>query len=193
MEMKFFPRFIKIGIIIGINWTFQSILYMGWWERAFKILLELIFFVFAFILVFIFINNTFLNVFFALIIAHTLNWILNGHVFGLLKNFNMIITTQSEIEDFIKSFTKRCASNHSISSAAIFGSFSEENFDETSDLDIRIVKKEGAVNSFKACFYVFKERFKAFFNKFPIDIYLLNSEQEFHYLKEKPVVIYTTK
>ncbi|MEK7324059.1 MAG: hypothetical protein AAB217_02235, partial [Chloroflexota bacterium] len=44
-----------------------------------------------------------------------------------------------------------------------------------SDLDVRLVRHPGAINALRACLLVLRERARATFRRFPLDIYVLDS------------------
>lgn len=188
LNFKYLPRILKILIILGINWTFQSLLYMDKTEKSFKILLDL-----GLFLIFFFILEPFINVYlsfiFSVIIAHTLNWIFNGHIFALLKTFGIVKTKSSSFLNYIEKLKEKGSKEKSIKFIATFGSISREELKETSDLDIRIVKVEGLINGIRSSFFVMSERSIAFFNGFPLDIYLMDDEKSMRELREKPIIL----
>lgn len=192
LDIKFLPKSIKISIIIGINWFFQSLLYMNMSEKILKIFVDLTFF----IIIFFLLKNT-LNILEAFILsfflAHSINWLFNGHIFALLKTFDIIETQPEKFNKYFDDISKRSSKENSICAVAIFGSFSREELKKTSDLDIRVVKKPGMINSLKSSFFVMIERTKAFLNKFPLDIYLLNDYEDLSELGEPPVIIFSNK
>lgn len=47
----------------------------------------------------------------------------------------------------------------------------------SSDLDVRVVARDGWINNFIACFWAFRERFLALLNKYPIDIYTVTKRK----------------
>ncbi len=187
LDLKYIPTFVGILIIILINWTFQSILYMDKTERIFKISIDLVLFC-CFFIIFQNLMILFFNIIAAFIIAHSVNWILNGHIFALLKTFGVVKTKPSSFQLYIDELKERGSKEKSIKCIAIFGSISRE-LNETSDLDVRIVRKKGFINGIRSSLFVMIERSKAFFKGFPLDIYLLDNEKNLFDLREKPIFI----
>lgn len=187
-----YPFVIRLILLTFSSWLFQGILYMDRTEKTFKIILELILFVpFLFVINYL-INNVLLSIFIAFILAQTLNWIFNGQIGVLLKNLNLLNTDKEKFFTYMDNVKEKVVNENSIIAAAAFGSLSRKDLKKTSDLDIRIIRKPGYVNGIKACFFVLKERSKAFFNLFPLDIYVLDNVDMMckHIKNEKPVVIY---
>jgi len=189
-----FPRYIKFPLLTLSSWFFQGILYMDTTERAFKILLDVLLF---FPLYFVIMGHipALLSVFMAIIVAHTLNWVFNGQIFVLLKLLKLTKTGPGYFNQYLDDLKKRIEREDSILAAAAFGSLSRKELKETSDLDVRIIRKKGLLNGLRACLFVLLERNRAFFNKFPLDIYVLDhvSTINKHIEKtelEKAIVLY---
>jgi L-malate glycosyltransferase len=192
LNIKYFPKPIKILMVTGINWTFQSLLYMDKTEKAFKLLLDLILLIIFYIPL-----NGFLSPILSLIIsfimAHTINWIFNGHVFALLKTFGIIKTEPEKFTDYINNLKIRSSKEDSILLVAMFGSISRNELKETSDLDIRIIRKKGFINGIKTGLFVMLERSKSFFKRFPLDIYVLDDIRGLKKFDENPNIIYVNE
>lgn len=186
-----YPSYIKIPLLTFTSWLFQSILYMDNTERSFKILLDIL----IFLPIFFVVNNhlnIILSIFLAIIIAHTINWVFNGQIFVLLKNLKLTNTSKESFIKYLDTFEKKVDKKKSIAAAAAFGSLSREKLNNKSDLDIRIIRNPGIINGFESCFFVMKERTLAFFNRFPLDIYILDDIQmiDKHIINEKPIPLY---
>ncbi len=163
--------YVKMPILTFSSWLFQGILYMDTTEKVFKILLDILFFIPIY---FIFRGYGSLSLFIAIIFTHTINWIFNGQIFVLLKNLRLTKTEPERFIQYLNDLQKRIKKENSILAAAAFGSLSRGQLKETSDLDIRIIRKKGVINGFRACLFVLSERTRALFNKFPLDIYVLD-------------------
>lgn len=185
-----FPFLMRLLLLTFSSWLFQGILYMDTTERNFKCFIDFIIFLPLF-----FIFNRFLpilsSIVIAIMIAHTFNWVINGQIYVLLKNLNLLETSTESFIGYM-SYIKKVENEDSIVAAAAFGSLSRENLRNTSDLDVRIIRKQGIMNGISACFFVLKERTRSFFNGFPLDIYVLDSCDVLykHINDEKPIVIY---
>jgi predicted nucleotidyltransferase len=189
LNYKYLPLHLRKLILILMNWFFQGILYMDNSELLFKVSLTLIPF---FILLNVFVNSfpIVLSVVLSFFISHTLNWTLNGQVFVLLKNINSTKTRAERFTKYLDNLQSKVYRDKSILSVAAYGSLSRNQIKETSDLDIRIVRKKGIINGIRACIFVFAERKWAFLNKFPLDIYLLDDTNDLLKLDEQPVILY---
>lgn len=190
LDINYLPKYVNILVIVLINWTFQSLLYMDKTEKAFKLTLDLILFVIFFIIL-----KQFMAIYAALlislIIAHTINWIINGHIYALLKTFGVVKTKPDVFIQYLDNLKEKSSKENSILLVATFGSLSREELNENSDLDVRIVRKKGNINGLKTCIFTLMERSWAFFNKFPLDLYLLDNFEEISKLKEDPVLVYS--
>lgn len=178
-------------VIILTNWLFQGILYADKTEKVFKILLDLIL---ATILSFFIIpfSNIYLGLLTSLIISHTILFILNGQLFALAKNFDIVYNDPQRIIDYANGIKKRASKEKSINCLVVYGSLVRGEIKPTSDLDVRVIRKSGVLNGFRACIFGLKERSRALFSQFPLDMYVIDSPK--HLLKmrqdETPNILY---
>lgn len=189
LQAKYIPDFIGIFLVIFINWFFQSLLYMGWTEKFLKLFIDFIILV-VFFIIFKSIFGLLASIIISFVIAHTLNWIFNGHIFALLKTFGNIKTDPEKFVSYQNQLKERSLKERSILLVATFGSLSRKELNENSDLDLRVIRKRGIISAFRSSIFVLIERSRAFFNKFPIDIYLCDDMYCITQMKEDPVVIY---
>lgn len=180
--------------LIPISWAVQRMLYADKTENIFKILLDLIL-ILIFYLILINFADIRVSLLSAFIIAHTFNWLFNSGVWTLfsskfgLKILNIENTPQIH---HIKELQEKIKKEKSILCAAVYGSISRTENRKSSDLDVRIVRKSGIINGFRACFYAFIEKSKAFISKFPLDLYVVDCTKHLSKLRkdEMPVVLY---
>lgn len=177
-------------IIIFTNWLFQGILYADKTEKIFKLCLDM---TFAFLLYELaFGSNNPNNLLVAFLISHTFNWIFNGQLFALAKNFGIVHNDPEKIINYAYGVKDRASREKSISSVVLYGSLVRKEIKSTSDLDLRIIRKGGLLNGLRACIFGFKERSRALFYRFPLDMYVIDSSK--HLLKmrsdENPVILY---
>jgi len=178
-------------VIILTNWLFQGILYADKTEKVFKILLDLIL---ATILSFFIIpfSNIYLGLLISLIISHSILFMLNGQLFALAKNFDIVYNDPQRIIDYADGIKTRACKEKSINCVVVYGSLVRGEIKPTSDLDVRVIRKSGILNGFRACIFGLKERSKALSSRFPLDMYVIDSPK--HLLKmrtdEIPVVLY---
>ncbi len=189
LDNDYIPKFLGILIIIGINWTFQSLLYMDKTEKLFKIVFELIIFVLLFIILQYILSIATAGVL-SIIIAHTINWIINGHIFALFKTFGVIKTKNYKFNKYLNELKEKSSKESSIFLVATFGSIARKELKETSDLDIRIIRKKGIINGLRSCIFTMKERSIAFFRRLPLDIYVGDDLKFLQKVNEKAIIIY---
>lgn len=159
-----YPLYIKAPILILSSWIFQGILYMDKTEKVFKLGLDMIMTIILLILG--------VDVLTSILIAHTLNWIFNGQIFVTCKNLKIIKTPKEKFEKYIERLKNKAKDEPSIIWVGVYGSLVRGGFKETSDLDVRIIRKPGIINGLRACIFVMRERTWATFNRFPLDIYV---------------------
>lgn len=190
LNFKYLPTSIRKLSLVFMNWTFQGILYADQTERAFKVTIDII--LTTFFVLFIPLPNSLVSLAIAFFISHTLNWIFNGQVFVLAKNIMKLYNEPQNIIDYVNKLKERAIREKSIDCVLIYGSLVRGEIKPTSDVDIRIIRKKGLLNGLRACIFGLEERSRAFFSKFPLDMYIIDSPN--HLLKmrndEIPNVIY---
>lgn len=176
-----------------IHWVFQGILYADRTERWFKIGLDLIL-------------TLILGLFFsgwmrpvsawisAFLCAHTLNFIFNAQLWVLLKHYGLVRNSYQDFETYIEAFRKRVERQPSIQYAAVYGSYVRGEWKPSSDLDVRLVRRAGLLNGLVACWFLMVERTRAFFRRFPLDIYVADNFESLERLRidEAPLVLRET-
>jgi len=160
-------------------------------EKAFAIFLEiktiLVFSVFT-----VKLTGLFTGLLVSFVIAHTINWLFNGQVFQLFKNLGFTKISRRRFIEYSIALQRRVAKQGSLSAAAIFGSLARGELKESSDLDVRIIRRSGTVNGVKACTFTFLERTRAFLHGFPLDVCTFDSLRSLSKLKsdESPIILY---
>jgi predicted nucleotidyltransferase len=162
----------KEGALL-LHWLVQGLLYMDRTERLFKIGLDLVGGLFLGALLRVRLSRwaAFSAGFF---IAHTLNFLFNGHLWGVLKHFGGVQNSRDEFSQEVESLKERLACEPSIVYAAAYGSLARGEWSPTSDLDVRMVRAPGMHNGWKASIFVLRERTRAFLSGFPIDIFVFD-------------------
>lgn len=181
----------KYILIIG-NWVLQGLWYSDKTERAFKILIDLILTLLFFFVLISYIN-TIMSIIIAFIIAHTLNWLFNHHFWALVQEVLKVgKNSPKEIIYYAKGIKDRASNKGSILCAAVYGSLCRGELSESSDLDVRIVRKPGIINGVHACLFGFLENIRAFLYKFPLDMHVVDSTKHLSKLRddEVPVVLH---
>ncbi|HLA98987.1 MAG TPA: hypothetical protein VJL34_11080 [Anaerolineales bacterium] len=160
------------------HWTFQSLFYMGLAERVFKLGLDIIVTGLVSSLL-----NAWLTWHVALILgflaAHTLNFLFNGHLWGVLKNYGYVHTAYNNYNRYMEKLAGRANRVAAIERLVVVGSLAKHEWTPQSDLDARILYKPGALNSLRVCLFLVGERTHALLSRFPLDIYAMDHEKSF--------------
>jgi len=185
------PILSNVFAALGIHWLFQNILQMDRTERLFKLAFDAV----LTILFFLFLHqwaSPFKAILLSWFIAHTVNFLLNGHIFCVLKCFGRVRHNREAFESYLVSLTNRMKAEPSISWAAVYGSLSRGELKNTSDLDVRVIRHPGITNGIRGCFFIMGERTRAHLRQFPLDILLLDSPRLLSRIREDepPIVLY---
>lgn len=89
----------------------------------------------------------------------------------------------------------RICNKPSIRRPGAFSRSARSQFSERSDLDVRIIRQPGFTDAIRACWFVLKERTRAFFSGYSLDICVLDSERPLEKLRanESPVTLHRQK
>jgi len=186
----FTPLFRLKFVIILTNWLFQGLLYADRTERIFKITIDLLTTAIIFMVLPGF--NIVPKIVIAFFISHTFYWIFNGQLFALAKNFGVVHNDPQRIIDYANSIKDRASREKSIDCVLVYGSLVRDEIKSTSDLDLRIIRKSGFFNGIKACVFGMIERSRALFNRFPLDMFVVDSINHLKKMRvdEKARVLY---
>ncbi len=155
--------------VIATNWVFQGMRYMNRYEVTVKLSLDVFIFV-SLLLIFNGTSNVFI-LFVYLFISHSINWLLNGHFFTLMRYISPIPKTESDFDCYVNELKVLGEKHMAIDGIALYGSYCRGELHKFSDLDVRVIVLEGSVSGFKGALFCLKERTRAFFKTFPLDIY----------------------
>lgn len=176
--------------VIASNWVFQGMRYMNIYEITLKLLIDILF-----IYVFYNLLSNYIDIVWSLItsvlIAHTLNWVFNGHIFVLLRYVAPVPKSAQQFEDFIQQMKIRALKWSSVDGIAIYGSYCRGTLHKYSDLDVRVVTRPGVINSISGAIFCLYLRLLAFFDVFPLDIYACDKMEFLDQLRddEKPYIL----
>ena len=179
----------KLSIIL-INWIFQGMLGMDVLDLIGKLCIDIFF---TLIFVFLFGSSYTINWFFAFIIAHSINWLINTHFWVIGRFIGFTRTDSKRFYLYLKSITKRFSKNKSLLGIIVIGAASRGGgVKETSDIDMYFISKKGLKNSINSVQFTWRERFLAFINKFPLDLCLARDLKVMlkHRKDEVPFVIF---
>lgn len=175
LKTKKYPLYLRILVIIS-HWVFQGMLYMDTTERMFKLLFDISLSVVGTYLISQSLS-LFHSILLSLLIAHTLNWIFNSNLMALFRSFGLVSMSRQDLELYLRRIKQKAQKEDFIICLGIYGSLARGEFKETSDLDIRVIRKPGVITGIRACIFVMKERTWATLNRFPLDIYVLDSSR----------------
>ena len=157
--------YLRLGIFVAsASWLLQGIRYMNWHEAAITFFIDLVltFILFA----------CGVNIVLSWIIAHTINFSINGQLFAMFTHFGANgVPATFFYQETIK-MAKRLSKIKSIECALAFGSLSRGEYKKTSDIDLRLVPAPGELNFWKCSLYALKMRMVAFFAGYPLDLYV---------------------
>jgi hypothetical protein len=154
-------------------------------EALFKLFLEFIFFMISYLLLSL-VLTPFTSFFISIMLAHTMNWLFNGHLFVLGRYLGFTYSEPQKFIEYPGTIKAKLIDRKSITAVAFFGSLT------SSDLDIRIIHRQGLINGFIACFWGFTERARALRHRYPIDLYVIGKSKSFEKLRkdEVPIVLF---
>jgi L-malate glycosyltransferase len=169
--------FLKFPVLALIShWVFQGFFNMGTTERLYKICVELlIFFPIVLILAFFSTNSIFFLIGF--LIAHSLNFLFNGQLWVALRFFRINKIPASRFNDYVEAFTERARTQKAIIAVIGLGSHVRGEWNEFSDLDVRLLRKPGFLNGLLVCSFLAVERSRALIANFPLDAYVVDNVQ----------------
>ena len=158
---------------IAAHWLFQGLFYMDTTERWFKLTLDVLLTVVAAapLLTRFRSHMAWLAAF---TLAHTLNFLFNGQLWGVLKHYGIGGLSRPEFESYLCHLSRRTGNEPSILWAGVYGSLARGDWSPASDLDVRLVRKPGMINALRGCLFVLAERSRALIRRFPLDIYVLD-------------------
>jgi predicted nucleotidyltransferase len=165
-------------IVIIKQWIHQGFTYLDKTEMFYRIIWELVPFLIFFSTFYAFTeSHIYMIVIISFLLGHTLNWIFNFNfwtclcfTFPSLKNPGNDKTIK-----YLMKLQKRMLKEDCIGGCMIYGSLSRGVWHIKSDLDMRILRKPGFSNGFKAYLIVFKERIIAVWHKQPLDVFMADS------------------
>jgi thymidylate kinase/predicted nucleotidyltransferase len=182
----------SLWLALVSHWVFQSMLYMDSSERWFKLGLDFLLTALGTLLLKAWLTWP-LAIGVSFVIAHSINFFINGQLFALLKNYGGVSHTYEQFVAYTDALAQRAQKEPSIQKVVMYGSISRRSWSHSSDLDARILRKPGLKNGIRAAWFLLKERTRALFSKFPLDMYVLDSERSLHDRRlkadEQPVLL----
>ncbi|HFD79162.1 MAG TPA: nucleotidyltransferase domain-containing protein [Gammaproteobacteria bacterium] len=200
MKEKKLPSFVRNPLMyrffqsrpgrILSNWVLQGMLYMNPVETGYKLFLDVV--MAALIWLLVPIEDNGLRILFSLLVAHTINWLINCQPIALLRHLDWGENDASHFIEYIEGLERRIQGRSYLAAAASFGSLSKGKYSNTSDIDIRVVFADGLLNRLRAAHYCFMERFRAALHRFPLDLYAFDLEEMKSKMNEDEVPVVFT-
>jgi hypothetical protein len=172
------------------HWAVQSILYMDWTERLFKISLDIILTVAFYVVVKDSLRWQFALTL-AFVTAHTLNFLFNAHVAAVLKLFGLCKHPSEHLLQFGNSIGTRLRNSQWILCAGIWGGFARNEHSAVPDLDVFVVRRAGLLAGLSASYQALLARSQSLLYHIPLDIYVLDSLEALSRLRmdEIPIIL----
>lgn len=166
-------------IVLFRNWAHQGFTYLDCTERFYRIIWELVPAMFFYWLMTTFGASVWVSVIVALLLAHTLNWIVNDNFWTCIQFTlpNLLNPGNDKTKEYLAGMQDRMRRHESVGGCMIYGSLSRGVWQNKSDLDIRILRRKGIVYGLCAYIVVWEERLIALVKGQPLDIYMADSEE----------------
>lgn len=173
------PKFMNFPFLVGLlqsrvgvvttNWINQAMRHMTFAERVHRL-----FFEFLLMSVLAWVFTLFLPFWWAVLVStlstHTLFFVFNGQIYTLKRYLSDNLIGSTEFLRHIESIYDKNQGHDCLRAIVAFGSLSKSPPSGSSDFDVRLIRKEGFWNAFRAANICSIERYRAFCHKFPIDI-----------------------
>ena len=175
------------------NWFFQGITHADKTEKVYKILFTLILSLLIGLLIWSLTHVIIIAFVIGFIVGHTLNWSVNCNFHVLL--IHRLKWTKILKEDYFKylfSVQQRLTNKNWLLYSVCMGSICEGKLNNSSDIDISIIRKPGFKNALSAIIFFVKEKKYADFKRIPLDLFIIdnpiNSIKRSNYQK-KPIIL----
>lgn len=176
----------KTGVI-ATNWLTQAMRHMSPSERLHRLSLEIL----CILSLFYFLKIS-LPFWYSLLIAsvsiHSLFFVFNGQIYTLKRYLSDNLITRTNFISYIEKMHPTLKNHSCLHAVIAFGSLSKGSVSLSSDFDVRLIRKSGFLNAFRAANLCARERYRAFFGKFPIDIIVCKID-ELVLANDEPIII----
>lgn len=172
-------RYLNWLLIIS-NWLLQGILNADVTEKVYRIIFTFTFGCILFLLLYSLTTyGLFIAIILSFVIAHTINWLVNGNFFSLLVHrLLMVSLSKKRLFGYMDSLEKRFLNQNWILYCAVFGSICKGKLKDSSDIDVSIVRKPGFANAVKAILFSIKEKKIADIKHIPLEIFVSDTPQD---------------
>lgn len=164
-------------IVLFRNWAHQGFTYLDKTEMFYRVIWEIIPFGGIFYLLGLLNIPVWTNLILSFFLAHTLNWMFNDNLWTCIQFTlpNLLNPGNDKTIKYLIKMQTRMQNCDAVAGCMIYGSLSRGVWKEKSDLDVRIFRKPGILNGFKAYLACWVERLIAVKEKQPLDIYVADN------------------
>lgn len=189
-EGEYYPGWLRFIVLLCSSFIVQGTVYMDDTERWFKFTTDFVLSVLFYVPT-SWMSDKRRRIATAMFSAHLTNYLLNGQLCAVLKKFDLILTSSAEFDDWLRLLSRQTQTHSSIAAAAAYGSLSRGTLQNTSDLDVRVIRYPGVLNGIRACIFIAELRLRALLDRFPLDIYVLDDFDSLAEMRddESPIVL----
>ncbi len=164
--------------ILGINWVFQGMRGMQRKELSFRLLLELFLAAIIYSLLPASVG-TLPSALFATLLAHTINWLFNTHLWVCVRYFPIYHRNPSALTKFLAATERQLQSLTWLDEAVCIGSVGDSGGirSDRSDIDLRLFFGNGMINWVKTNLLLLYLRTTALVRIIPLDLYAYDDIQ----------------
>lgn len=182
LQNTWFDEWMSYGYITFISaFIFQGMLYANWRENIVKLGIDIIIIAFLYFII---------PWYWALLFAHLINFCLNGQFLCVFYHINAGNNTPQKFIICVDSLKDRLEHTTTVNAAIAYGSLSKGKWRPSSDIDIRFIPKTDELAFWKACIWAVKARIIAFFQGFPLDLFVTTMETAYQQMNkdEMPII-----
>lgn len=159
--------FFRYGFMIFLSaWIFQGVHITNWREVVIRYAIDVI--------ITTVMASLGVHWLLALIIAHSINFTLNGQLFAMYTHMGATGVTAEKFLRCTTQIREKIAKHKFIDASIAYGSLSRGCYKRTSDIDIRLIPAKGGW--WQTAFYAVWLRTWAFFVGYPLDMYCYDPE-----------------
>jgi len=181
---------------LPVSWTLQAIHTLDKTEKYLRLSFELIILSLCLLILAIFNLANFTSAIISIVAIHTLFWLFDSSAYvGLRECFGFIRNSGIVVAISYLNYVKWLLTKVDCSEAIlVYGSLCRKKFHDKSDLDLRIIRRSGAMRTVKLFFIcIWLRTIGVWFFNIPLDLKIVDN---LHFLEkemrddEKPIVIF---
>lgn len=181
LKGTWFDEWMSYGYIMLLSsFIFQGMLYANWRENAVKIGIDV---------VITLLLSLFIQWWVGLLIAHTLNYCLNGQAVCVFFHMRAGNLKPQQFYEGTVALKKRLDRCKYVDAAISYGSLSTGQWHPSSDIDIRFIPKKGELNYWLLALWAVSARMRAFIKGYPLDMYVFTMKHTYDVMSKKEVPI----